>query len=704
MKDIVYQRIAQTREELLVRILHAAKEIKDSRVQLRRAIRVVDNRVAKCMEEDEKFLNILCKLGRQRGNVRAGRTAERVPAANEGASGAARGAPCARLSCSGTQLVLKSFIPAQFNYHFTLPSSALKTSMFKIRPNLSTPLRTVGMSESRRSQCELGRHRTREPSSIPGGVAPRFSYVVIVTEWRCCSAGFLGALPFPRPLHSGAASYSPHFTLIVSHASDVKSCPNLFSHAYPFSDWLLEALGTSLKSDWLRLAAKKFPTGRASGWRHSSGESDFSEYLVFKHQFPCKIGAAEVKWLYCLPPTGFDSREVTHGFSHVGIVPDDDAGWRIFSVISRFPVLRYGCCFILTSLNTHRLSRPGCQESPKSVHTTTLGSVRVCVCACLGDGGQRGPRHSGTSRRQSAHQSVSLCRRYLRRVDIAASAARFPRHLAAERLSTPPTEPFSPPAIQTRLTATPEEQGAPEDKSLHSGTVEDDREAELDEEGDVRCIVCGGSFPDIEQRGRISGGMKTGRKRDSSEKTPILTALFATLFEGTTALGAVPVSLSTTAVALTRATPAPSSPTPRTNAKFPGFTKVGSSREVCGGVVVRLHVTHGEELGSILGRIAPDLHTQKTWRTLQLAEGFSRDTPISCSFTFRHWFLSISLHAPQRLRSKGILNEEKSRWWSGETNRLPPRRTGLDSQRAGGISRGCPVSHAFEFRRCSILT
>ncbi|KAJ8870996.1 hypothetical protein PR048_027299 [Dryococelus australis] len=34
-------------------------------------------------------------------------------------------------------------------------------------------------------------------------------------DGRCrWSAGFLGDLPFPRPFHSGAASYSPHFTLI----------------------------------------------------------------------------------------------------------------------------------------------------------------------------------------------------------------------------------------------------------------------------------------------------------------------------------------------------------------------------------------------------------------------------------------------------------------------------------------------------------
>ncbi|KAJ8870282.1 hypothetical protein PR048_029303 [Dryococelus australis] len=59
-----------------------------------------------------------------------------------------------------------------------------------------------------------------------------------------------------------------------------------------------------------------------------------------------------------LPPrrTGLDSQFVGRGrgapgFSHVGIVPDDANGWRIFSVISRFPRPRHsGRCSILTSL------------------------------------------------------------------------------------------------------------------------------------------------------------------------------------------------------------------------------------------------------------------------------------------------------------------------------------------------------------------
>ncbi|KAJ8877498.1 hypothetical protein PR048_021953 [Dryococelus australis] len=47
---------------------------------------------------------------------------------------------------------------------------------------------------------------------------------------RCrWSAGFLGDLPFPPPLHSGAAAYSPRFTLIGPQDLDVKSRPSLFA-------------------------------------------------------------------------------------------------------------------------------------------------------------------------------------------------------------------------------------------------------------------------------------------------------------------------------------------------------------------------------------------------------------------------------------------------------------------------------------------
>ncbi|KAJ8865709.1 hypothetical protein PR048_033229 [Dryococelus australis] len=49
---------------------------------------------------------------------------------------------------------------------------------------------------------------------------------------RCrSSAGIIGDLPFPPPLHSDVAPFSPHFTLIGSQDLVVKSRPNLFTHS-----------------------------------------------------------------------------------------------------------------------------------------------------------------------------------------------------------------------------------------------------------------------------------------------------------------------------------------------------------------------------------------------------------------------------------------------------------------------------------------
>jgi hypothetical protein len=60
MKNIVYQRKAQTREELLARIMHAAREIRDNSVNLRRATCALHKRTDKCIEaEGGIFENVL---------------------------------------------------------------------------------------------------------------------------------------------------------------------------------------------------------------------------------------------------------------------------------------------------------------------------------------------------------------------------------------------------------------------------------------------------------------------------------------------------------------------------------------------------------------------------------------------------------------------------------------------------------------------
>ncbi|KAJ8895488.1 hypothetical protein PR048_000821 [Dryococelus australis] len=68
-----------------------------------------------------------------------------------------------------------------------------------------------------------------EPDSIPDGVVPGFSHVIFVPDNAADRRIVSGDLPYPPPLHSGAAPYLPRFTLVRSQDLDVKSRPNLFT-------------------------------------------------------------------------------------------------------------------------------------------------------------------------------------------------------------------------------------------------------------------------------------------------------------------------------------------------------------------------------------------------------------------------------------------------------------------------------------------
>ncbi|KAJ8891135.1 hypothetical protein PR048_010649 [Dryococelus australis] len=63
-------------------------------------------------------------------------------------------------------------------------------------------------------------------ASIPGGVAPGLSRARIVPDDDAGSGGFSRGSPVPPPLYSGAAPYTPHFTLVGSQHLDVKGHPN----------------------------------------------------------------------------------------------------------------------------------------------------------------------------------------------------------------------------------------------------------------------------------------------------------------------------------------------------------------------------------------------------------------------------------------------------------------------------------------------
>ncbi|KAJ8888316.1 hypothetical protein PR048_007803 [Dryococelus australis] len=71
-----------------------------------------------------------------------------------------------------------------------------------------------------------------EPDSIPGGVTPRFSRVRIVPDDAAGRRVISGDIPFTPHLHSGAAPYSPRFTLIGSQGHNIKIRPNIFTHSF----------------------------------------------------------------------------------------------------------------------------------------------------------------------------------------------------------------------------------------------------------------------------------------------------------------------------------------------------------------------------------------------------------------------------------------------------------------------------------------
>ncbi|KAJ8879368.1 hypothetical protein PR048_019976 [Dryococelus australis] len=84
------------------------------------------------------------------------------------------------------------------------------------------------------------------------------------------SVGFLGDHSFPPPLHSGAAPYSPRFTLIVSENLDVMSRPNLFTHSTRsvrrFTDGgVAEARGAETLRAGSPMTRGRRPTTKAAG-------------------------------------------------------------------------------------------------------------------------------------------------------------------------------------------------------------------------------------------------------------------------------------------------------------------------------------------------------------------------------------------------------------------------------------------------------
>ncbi|KAJ8869889.1 hypothetical protein PR048_028898 [Dryococelus australis] len=211
--------------------------------------------------------------------------------------------------------------------------------------------------------------------SIPGGVVSGFSHVGIVPDDAAGRLVFSGISCFtPLPLfHSGAAPYSPRFTLIVSQDLDVKSSPNFFTHftrwrvAFPWltSDIQLnngeekpmpyDTAVLTRTSYVVHINYRKCTRITASGheftrrqpispslprrlvslWQNRSKWPEERKKIHSEKlkEYWRKKKAEVVKWLDYSLPTEANRVRFPAG-SLLGIVP---VGRKVFSVISRFP-------------------------------------------------------------------------------------------------------------------------------------------------------------------------------------------------------------------------------------------------------------------------------------------------------------------------------------------------------------------------------
>ncbi|KAJ8871791.1 hypothetical protein PR048_028131 [Dryococelus australis] len=157
-----------------------------------------------------------------------------------------------------------------------------------------------------------------------------FSHVRIVPDDASGRRDFSGISRFPSPFHSGDAPYSPHFTLIGSQDLDVKSRRNIFTHfTHP---------GRNVRE-------------------HEEGNGD-AVVLWLDYSSPTSVNRVRF-------PVGSAPRD----FSHVGIVPDDAAGRRVFSGISRF--LR-PCIAVLIQA---RLASPASAPKTSMLKATQISSL-----------------------------------------------------------------------------------------------------------------------------------------------------------------------------------------------------------------------------------------------------------------------------------------------------------------------------------------
>ncbi|KAJ8878139.1 hypothetical protein PR048_022606 [Dryococelus australis] len=132
----------------------------------------------------------------------------------------------------------------------------------------------------------------------------------------------------------------------------------------------LMALGW-MKRDSAAVAGVVLKVGGVQSGRLSTPARRITENLatrpVWSRHYPLQ-GAAVAERLDCSPPT-----TATPGFSHVGIMPDDESGRRVLSGISRFhpciPALLHSHL-----ISPHRLLRPRVGSRANRIHSAARRS------------------------------------------------------------------------------------------------------------------------------------------------------------------------------------------------------------------------------------------------------------------------------------------------------------------------------------------
>ncbi|KAJ8881157.1 hypothetical protein PR048_017630 [Dryococelus australis] len=195
------------------------------------------------------------------------------------------------------------------------------------------------------------------------------------------STGFLGDLPFLPTLHSGSAPYSPHFTLIgcqgdilFRSTKTVETRPLALLlgtqeqrqmmhqlHSFPPGtdlqvgrDKSLEIIPSPPFCSKNTYEHRNQPAARTSSSsrtrKRNAGTGQGHVVTPLANQRLETHLPADVDMVSSLSTRryGFNPRPSDSGFSHVGIVPNDAVGQRVFSVISRFPRP-----FIPVLLHTH---------------------------------------------------------------------------------------------------------------------------------------------------------------------------------------------------------------------------------------------------------------------------------------------------------------------------------------------------------------